>query len=124
VDGAVDGRDENLIENLREFSPDGFDVALLTSGGKAANECLKTLRDGGRAAYPNGVQPEPKAPEGVNLQAYSMNSSPEVYEKLNSLIEAGPFNVHIARSFPLEEAAEAHRQLDDHYVGKYVLEVL
>ena len=124
ADGTVDGRSENLMEDLREFSSDGFDAALLTSGGKTANECLKTLRNGGRAAYPNGVQPEPKAPEGVKLQAYSMNSSPEVYEKLNSLIEAGPFNVHIARSFPLEEAAEAHRQLDDHYVGKYVLEVL
>ena len=39
-------------------------------------------------------------------------------EKLNRLIEAGPFEVHIARTFPLDKAADAHRELDTHYLGK------
>lgn len=124
ADGAVNGRNEDFMETVHEFAPDGFDAALFTAGGDAANEAMKALREGGRAAYPNGVNPEPEAPEGIDLRAYNMNSSPEVYERLNGLIEKGPFKVHIARSFPLEGAAEAHRQLDDHYVGKYVLEVL
>lgn len=124
ADAAVDGRNEDITKAAREFAPDGFDAALFTAGGEAAEEALKTLRDGGRAAYPYGVDPEPEAPEGVDLQGYNMNSSPKVYERLNGLIEKGPFSVHIARTFPLEEAAEAHQQLDEHYVGKYVLEVL
>lgn len=124
ADETVDGRNEDFVDAAREFAPDGFDAAILTAGGEAANKALHTLRDGGRAAYPNGVDPKPEAPEGVDLQSYNMNSSPEVYEKLNSLIENGPFNVHIERSFPLEEAAEAHRQLNEHYVGKFVLEVV
>jgi len=37
------------------------------------------------------------------------------------LIESGPFDVHIARMFPLEQAAEAHRALDSHYLGKLAL---
>ena len=40
---------------------------------------------------------------------------PQVIEKLNRLIESGPFEVHIARTFPLDQAAEAHRALETHY---------
>lgn len=124
ADATVDGRNEDFAEAAHKFAPDGFDAALLTAGGEAAEQALKTLREGGRAVYPYGVNPEPEAPEGVDLEGYNMNSTPEVYKKLNSLIEDGPFIVHIARSFPLEKAAEAHRQIDEHYIGKYVLEVI
>ena len=52
---------------------------------------------------------------------------PQAIEKLNRLIESpalpesGRFEVYIARSFPLDQAAEAHRALDEHYLGKLVL---
>ena len=42
-------------------------------------------------------------------------------EKLNRLIESGPFEVHVARTFPLDKAADAHRELDKHYLGKLAL---
>ncbi len=45
----------------------------------------------------------------------------EAIEKLNPLIESGPFEVHVARTFRLEEAAEAHRALGEHYLGKLAL---
>jgi predicted acyl esterase len=44
---------------------------------------------------------------------------PQAIEKLNRLVESsgppgtGPFEVHVARSFPLDQAAEAHRTLDE-----------
>jgi NADPH2:quinone reductase len=37
------------------------------------------------------------------------------------MIENGPFEVHIARSFPLNQAAEAHKALDEHFLGKMAL---
>ena len=42
-------------------------------------------------------------------------------DKLNQLIEAGPFEVHVARTFALEQAADAHRALEEHYLGKLAL---
>jgi NADPH:quinone reductase-like Zn-dependent oxidoreductase len=42
-------------------------------------------------------------------------------EKLNGLIEAGPFEVHVARTFPLNQAADAQRALNAHYLGKLAL---
>ena len=69
----------------------------------------------------NGVMPAPKARPGVRVQSYDGEPNPEQIEKLNRLIEAGPFEVHVARTFPLDKAAEAHRELDKHYLGKLAL---
>ena len=82
---------------------------------------LKAVRDEVAPAHPNGVMPEPKASHGVRLSSYDVEPSHEVIANLNRLIEAGPFEVHIARTFPLDRAAEAHRALDDHYLGKLAL---
>jgi NADPH:quinone reductase-like Zn-dependent oxidoreductase len=79
------------------------------------------VREGGRVAYPNGVEPEPKAPPGVKVTGYDGEPDREIIDKLNRLIEAGPFEVHIARTFSLEQAADAHRALDKHHIGKLAL---
>ncbi len=31
------------------------------------------------------------------------------------------FEVHVARTFPVDQAADAHRELDKHYLGKLAL---
>jgi NADPH:quinone reductase-like Zn-dependent oxidoreductase len=79
------------------------------------------MKSDGRVAYPNGVMPEPKAASGVKVESYNVEPSPQQFEKLNRLIESGPFEVHVARTFPLDKAADAHRELDKHYLGKLAL---
>jgi NADPH:quinone reductase-like Zn-dependent oxidoreductase len=55
------------------------------------------------------------------VTSYDGDPDPGVIEKLNRLIEAGPFEVHVARVFSLDQIAEAHRTLDQHYLGKLAL---
>lgn len=121
ADVVVEGHTGDAAAAAREFAPDGFDAALVTAGGEAVDQTLKAVRDGGRVAHPNGVMPAPKAPPGVRLSSYDVEPNQEAIDKLNRLIEAGPFEVHVARTFPLEKAAEAHRALNDHYLGKLAL---
>jgi NADPH:quinone reductase-like Zn-dependent oxidoreductase len=121
ADAVVDGHKGDIVAAARRFAPDGFDAALITAGGKVADDALKALAVGGRAAYPNGVQPEPKAGPGVSVQSYDGTPSPDAIDRLNRLIEQGPFEVHIARTFPLSQAAEAHQALGEHYLGKIAL---
>ncbi len=121
ADAAVDGRKDDVAAAARDFAPDGIDAALLTAGGGAAENALTAVRQGGRVAYPNGVEPEPKARPGVIFHNYDGTPDPQTFEKLNRLIGAGPFTVHIARTFTLDRVADAHRALEAHHLGKLAL---
>jgi len=128
ADAVVDGHKDDIAAAARQFAPDGLEAALITAGGPAADKALHAMRAGGRVAYPNGVEPRPEAPFGIDAKSYDGMPDPQAIEKLNSLIESSgppgtrPFEVHVARSFPLAQAAEAHRALDEHYLGKLVLQ--
>ena len=123
ADAVVNGRKDDVAAVARAFAPGGLDAALMAAGGASADQALTAMRDGGRVAYPNGVQPEPKARPGVSVSSYDVAVNREVIEKLNRLIEAGPFEVYVARTFRLDHATEAHRALDEHYLGKLALQL-
>lgn len=118
---TIDGHKSDVLEAAKRFAPKGLDAALVTTGGEAVDQALTAIRDGGRVAYPNGVQPEPKVRSTVTCRNYDGMPDPEAIEKLNHLIESGPFEVHIAHRFPLAEAADAQRALTAHYLGKLIL---
>ena len=123
ADAAVDGRSDKVLNVAREFAPDGIDAALVTAGGDATDRALSAIRAGGRVAHPNGVMPVPTAPERVSVDAYDGEGGRETIDRLNELIEAGPFEVHVHRVFPLEEAAAAQAALEEHHLGKIALRV-
>jgi NADPH:quinone reductase-like Zn-dependent oxidoreductase len=123
ADSAVDGRGDNVLEAAREFAPNGLDAALVTAGGEETDEALLAIRQGGRIAYPHGVMPEPTAPDGVAIEAYDGENSPTLIDRLNVLIDSGPFEVHVDRTFRLEEASKAHKALTEHHLGKIALRI-
>jgi NADPH:quinone reductase-like Zn-dependent oxidoreductase len=125
ADAVVDGHKEDIAAAARQFAPNGLEAALITAGGPAADNALTAMRAGGRVAYPNGVEPTPKPPFGIDAKAYDGMPDPQAIDKLNRLVESEgppPFEVHVARSFPLDQAVDAHRALDEHYLGKLVLQ--
>jgi NADPH:quinone reductase-like Zn-dependent oxidoreductase len=123
ADKVVDGRSDDVLNAAKEFAPKGVDAALVTAGGEQTDEALLAIRKGGRIAYPHGVMPEPAAPDGVKVEAYDGEVSEQLIERLNALIESGPFTVHVDKTFRLEEAAEAHKALTEHHLGKFALRV-
>ena len=123
ADAVADGRGDDVLKMAREFAPDGIDAALVTAGGDATDRALAAIRRGGRVSYPNGVMPVPKPPTGVSTEAYDGEGGREAIDRLNRLIAAGPFEVHVDRVFPLEQAAAAQAALEEHHLGKIALEV-
>lgn len=122
ADAVVDGRRENIVKAAIEFVPEGLDAALATAGGEAADRALTAVREGGRVIYPNGVIPKPNVNADVSLKNYDMLPiGLKSIDKLNHLIETGPFKVHIGGTFSSEEIKKAHRALDEHYLGKLAL---
>jgi NADPH2:quinone reductase len=123
ADAAVDGHGGRVAEAVRAFAPEGIDAALFTASGDGVDDVLSALRKDARVAWPRGVEPEPQARPGVQTQAYDGLATPELYERLNRWIEAAPFTVCVANSFSLDRAAEAHRAVDRHHVGKVALKI-
>jgi NADPH:quinone reductase len=120
ADQAADGKHGAVVDALRAFAPQGLDAALVLTGGKGLDAALAQMKKGGRVAYPNGVEPKPHGPKGTKTQAYDGESGPDVLDRLNALISQGPFHVEV-RFYPVEEAAQAHRDLEKHHLGKFAL---
>ncbi|MFN6526116.1 NADP-dependent oxidoreductase [Nostoc sp. ChiSLP03a] len=123
ADEAVDGHSDDIAQRARAFAPDGFDAALVLVGGDTVQSTLSLVRQGGIVSFPNGVMPEPKAPDGVELKKANGFADPMLLDELNRLIGIGEFQVHIAQTFGLSEAAQAQDAMKQHYLGKIVLRV-
>jgi NADPH:quinone reductase-like Zn-dependent oxidoreductase len=124
ADVAIDGRKGDIAAAARKFAPNGADAVLALASGDALDRCMTALRKGGRVAYPNGVEPAPKARDGIEVIAYDANYDAPAFVRLNEAVEARKFEVPIAAKFPLADAAKAHERLAaGHLLGKIVLRV-
>jgi NADPH:quinone reductase-like Zn-dependent oxidoreductase len=122
ADAVIDGHRDDIVEAASRFEPKGMDALLAFAGGKELTQCLDTLRKGGRVAYPNGVEPEPRKRKGLKIEAYDGVSGVREFERLNQALEDGRPEIPIADVFSLEDAAKAHRRLArGHVLGKVVL---
>lgn len=123
ADLSVDGHDANIVDAVLDFAPEGLDAALAFANSDDLEKALKQVKKGGSIAYPNGVEPEPEGSAGVKVHAYDGLPSPDAFERLNRLIAKGAFSVQISRTYPLEEAAKAHRDILKHHIGKLALRI-
>ncbi|GII78016.1 NADPH:quinone reductase [Sphaerisporangium rufum] len=123
ADHAIDGRKDDVPAAASEFAPGGLDAALVTAGGRTAERSLRAIKNSGRIAWPNGVLPVPVTSPGAPVSYYDGDRGRIATDRLNAIIDASPFEVHLARTFPMERVEDAHRALNDHYVGKLALKI-
>jgi NADPH:quinone reductase-like Zn-dependent oxidoreductase len=106
VDAAVDavGTDEAVDVSL-ELVPDHSRVATLVAFARAKERGIKALGGG------------PGADPGTEIRAAAR-------DELVELADAGKVTVHVEHTYPLSQAAEAHRELQrGHTHGKLVLAI-
>jgi NADPH:quinone reductase len=123
ADAVIDARRDDAADRLRDLAPEGIDAALALAGGDALERCLDFMRDGGRIAYPNGVEPEPKPRRGFRIQSYDAEAGPREFAQLGRAVEQARLRVPIAATYPLGKAAEAHRRLQEKVIGRLVLRI-
>jgi NADPH2:quinone reductase len=122
ADEAINGRHEDLPAAVRRFAPHGLDAILALTGGDVLQRCIETVRDGGRVAWPNGVEPEPKPLGAVTLVGYDVVSGERELAALSHAVEAANLQVPIDSKYSLAEASRAHARLArGHVLGKVVL---
>jgi NADPH:quinone reductase len=124
ADRVIDARDEGAIEQLRKLGPDGVDAVLALAGGDELERCLDFVRPGGRVVHPNGIEPAPKARRHIRMRSFDAVASPHEFARLNRHVARHGLRVPIAATYPLSQAAQAHRRLEEgHVIGRMVLQV-
>ena len=114
---------KGLAARLRELAPDGIDAAVDAAGGGALPALVELA---GGPEYVVTVA-DPAGAEATGVR-YSAGVDPSTVRAVHALtdigelIEAGRFCMTVARTFPLDQIAAAHRLSETGHVrGKLVL---
>ncbi|MFJ6430156.1 MULTISPECIES: NADP-dependent oxidoreductase [Microbacterium] len=121
ADVVVDGRRDDVMAAIESFAPEGLDGALVTAGGRAAEDALRGVAPSGRIAWAHGVNPPPSAEVVERVSFYDGDRSRAALQRLNEIIESSLIAPHVAQVFDAAEVAQAHHALRSHYVGKLAL---
>ncbi|MEV1080145.1 NADP-dependent oxidoreductase [Streptomyces sp. NPDC050211] len=121
VDEAVDYRETDFAEAVKDV-----DVVLDTIGGDTSTRSLRVLRPGGIVVsiLPVGSDDFHEEAERLGVRSLRMlvDASYSGLKAITELVEAGKLRPVIAGTFPLADAAEAHRLGDTgRTTGKLVL---
>jgi NADPH:quinone reductase-like Zn-dependent oxidoreductase len=122
ADELVDYTTTDFAEAVRDV-----DVVLDTIGGDYVARSLATLRDGGRLVTLLGPQPEAfadAAARGLHASWLLVEPDGRGMEAIAALVAGGRLRALIDRTFPLAQAADAHRHGErGRTTGKIVLTV-
>jgi NADPH2:quinone reductase len=115
-------RGNDVAAKIRALVPDGVDG--LADGAVLDEKVLPAIRDGGGLAVIRGWSGEPDRGITVHkIMVYTRAKETAALEQLRRQAEDGTLTLRVAASFPPEQAAEAHRQLEAGGVrGRLVLD--
>jgi NADPH2:quinone reductase len=104
-------RGDDVAQRIRELYPDGVDG--LADGSVQDELVLPAVKDGGAVATVRGYRGDGQ--RGLRVQPVMVRTYGEEQQKLDELrqlVEDGVVTLRVARTFPAEQGAEAHRVLE------------
>lgn len=130
---VIDYRHEDVYAALKAWAPEGLDVVVDTVGQGTLVDILPVMKRGGRVAPIGTLIPDEAAIDPVQAQAdgvdvmLTVSSFPNQPRQLRALVAAladGRLRAPDITVLPLDEAAEAHRRVQEGHVrGKILLAV-
>jgi NADPH:quinone reductase len=124
ADDVLDSRSDDALEQLAMAAPKGLNALLALAGGESLNRMLESVRPGGRVAFPHGIEPEPRRRRSYQSIGYDATPGARQFGRLKRASEEAGLQVPIAATFPLTQAAKAHRRLEQgHVLGRIALRI-
>jgi NADPH:quinone reductase len=108
---AVVRRGDDVADRIRELYPDGVDG--LADGSVQDELVLPAVKDGGTVATVRGYRGDGQ--RGLRVHPVLVRSyagEQQKLDELRQLVEDGLLTLRVARTFPAEQGAEAHRVLE------------
>jgi NADPH:quinone reductase len=141
TDFIINYKKQDIVEAIMQWTDNkGVDVAMDNVGGAAIQEIFPAVRHYGEMV--SLLQPDNTidwsaarfrnirfsmevmlSPLLFDLKEAQLHQT-EILEQCAKLIDDGKLSTHVSEVMPLEEAAKAHRQIEDgHTTGKIVLDI-
>ncbi|WP_309054010.1 NADP-dependent oxidoreductase [Streptomyces sp.] len=109
-----------LAERVRELAPHGVDAALDAASADGLRAAVELVKDLDRVGTISSVE----AYEQLGARWIGSQRSAKRLDALVSLYVRGVLRIHVRATYPLEDAASAHRDVESgHGRGKVVLSV-
>jgi NADPH:quinone reductase-like Zn-dependent oxidoreductase len=122
--GIVDARRPDLAEQLRTLAPEGLNAVLALAGGEALERSLHAVVRGGRVAYPNGAEPEPRGRRTFRRIGYDAETGARAWSRLERASAAARLRVILDSIYSLARAADAHARVEKgHVVGRVAIRI-
>jgi len=104
-------RGDDIAARIREVAPDGVDG--LADGAVQNELAVGALRDGGSFVSVRGwAGPEERGITFHRTMVTNYDHRADLLDQLRAQTEAGVVTLRVAASYPIEQAAEAHRRLE------------
>ena len=104
-------RGDDVAARIRELHPDGVDG--LADGAVQNELVLPAVKDGGAMATVRGYKGNgERGVRGVPCQVARAAEDRDALDRLRQQAEEGVLTLRVAREFPAEQAADAHRLLE------------
>jgi NADPH:quinone reductase-like Zn-dependent oxidoreductase len=111
---------DGLADRVRALAPNGVHAALDAAGGDALQASLELVYDKDRIGTIVAFEQAAK----LGLRAIRSQRSAVRLAQLAELHSQGELQIHIRQTFPLSQAADAHREIEKgHGRGKVVLTI-
>ncbi|UII23774.1 NADP-dependent oxidoreductase [Fulvivirga ligni] len=123
------GADEHIDYKTQDFEDVVSDVDLVIEivGGDHIKRSIRVIKEGGTLVSNLGLNEEAATlakERGVKGIAYLVQSNGDDMDQLAELLASGKVKAHVSKTYPFEQLAKAHEQVETgHTVGKVVVTV-
>ncbi len=125
IETVVDGRKDDVLACTVSMGFDSFDAVLLTYSTEVTEKFISKFCSGGKVVYPNGVYPEPKQRNDVEIAGFNGEPDSDIVKRLAFFIESYGIVPHIEKVYNLTEIDTAYSRLGmNHYIGKLCLKIM
>jgi NADPH:quinone reductase-like Zn-dependent oxidoreductase len=109
---------DGLVDRVRALTPNGVDAVVDGAGGQALRDSIRLVAEPDRVV----TLVDHALAEGLGARGVRAQRSAQRLAELVSLWEKGSLRLHVRATYPLEEAAAAHREVErGHGRGKVVV---
>ncbi|WP_423149652.1 NADP-dependent oxidoreductase [Rubrolithibacter danxiaensis] len=120
ADYTVDYKETDLAAAIKRISPEGVDLIFDAASGETLQKSLDTLKPKGKLV--SILNHGNDLPETINFHYVFVEPNSKELAALAEMAEKGHLKVPVSARFPLDQTAEAMRQIETHHTrGKIVI---